>query len=486
MTESMPTQRGRSVVPAVAAILVVISCVVSTAAQDDGIDDSTADPVKLFERGQNAHARGQFEKALAFYEQAISVRPQFPEAEFQKGSALVALNRLPEAEAAFRRAIALKNNWALPYAALGNLLLRLQREREAEPILRQALRLDADNQMALRALTEARLRAGDANGALVFARQATADKSAPASLWVLRSIAEKGAGDAVAALASVNLALQLEPGNIAALEQRSDLHLEQGAYEKAITDLEAARLVEPDDKQILNRLMVAYDRAGRKEEAKQLATVLGVQFDQTQSQSSGVVGTPEEIEAANSEDPVVARPALEELLAKNPKAASLLGRLGTLYRTEDPAKSMNYFRRAAELEPTEPSYATGYAGALVQARRFAEAVTILRQVLAIAPETYTAHANLATALYELKLYAEALPQFEWLLKAKPDLVVAYYFIATAHDYLGEFQEALTAYETFLARADADRDRLEIGKVNLRLPSLRRQLQLGQGVKHKYQ
>jgi hypothetical protein len=62
--------------------------------------------------------------------------------------------------------------------------------------------------------------------------------------------------------------------------------------------------------------------------------------------------------------------------------------------------------------------------------------------------------------------------------------VAHYFIATAHDYLGEYEQALAAYESFLASADSKTNQLEIDKVKLRLPSLRRQIQLGQGVKRK--
>jgi hypothetical protein len=70
------------------------------------------------------------------------------------------------------------------------------------------------------------------------------------------------------------------------------------------------------------------------------------------------------------------------------------------------------------------------------------------------------------------------------VKAKPDLTVAYYFIATSHDYLGEYEQALAAYETFIARADPKTNQLEIEKVNLRLPTLRRQIKLGEGVKQK--
>jgi tetratricopeptide (TPR) repeat protein len=105
-------------------------------------------------------------------------------------------------------------------------------------------------------------------------------------------------------------------------------------------------------------------------------------------------------------------------------------------------------------------------------------------VIAAAPDHYTAHANLATALYKLKRYPEALLEYEWLLKTRPNLSIAHYFIATAHDNLGEYKEALAAYEIFLGKADATTNQLEIEKVKLRLPSLRHQIQIGQGVKRK--
>jgi tetratricopeptide (TPR) repeat protein len=134
------------------------------------------------------------------------------------------------------------------------------------------------------------------------------------------------------------------------------------------------------------------------------------------------------------------------------------------------------------MDPSNADYATGYSSALVQARRFPDAVVVLRRVLAVAPDNYAAHANLATALYALKQYPAALSEYQWLLKAKPDLTVAYYFIATSHDYLGEYEQALAAYEAFVARADPKANQLEIEKVKLRLPTLRRQIKLGEGVK----
>ena len=451
----------------------------------EAFGDDATDPVRLFERGQSAHARGELERAIGFYEQALKVRPEFPEAEFQRGNALASLGRLPEAEAAFRAAISYKKNWAMPHSALGALLMRQSRDKDAEQSFQQALAIDSKESLALRLLSEIKLRAGDAKSALELAKRATAIPEAPAVAWVGLAIAEKANGDKVAAKTTLDRVLADEPQNLAALMERADLYTDEKNFELAITDLKAAAKLKPDDKAVLSRLAYALQQAGKTDEAAAAAKAAGLEVQPpTGNGAAGVVGTPEEIEAANSSDPVVARKALEKLLEKNPRSAMLLGRLGASYRTDDPARSLDFYRRAAEIQPDAPEHALGYGAALVQARRFGDAAHILKQVVKASPDNYAAHANLAIALYELKRYQESIPEYEWLLEKKPDATVAHYFIATAHDYLGEYPEALASYEKFLSLADGKTNQLEIDKVKLRLPSLQRQIKLGQGAKRK--
>jgi tetratricopeptide (TPR) repeat protein len=480
--QSSKTRRGKFRSGLVVCLLLLTAATLARA-QDDPFGDGSADPVKLFERGQNAHAHGDLAKALEFYDEAIKVRPEFAEAEFQRASALVGLGRFPEAESGFKRAIALRKDWGLPYASLGALLLRLDREPEAETFLRQAIKLEPQNYLALRILADIRFRAGDKE-ALELARAATKDPDAPASVWLLRALAERAAKDNTAAVASLDRVLQIDAANLAALLERAEIRIATGNNELAVRDLVAAESLIKGDKANASRLAADYQSVGRVDDARRVAEAWGLEATRPVSNSNGpkVVGSAEEIEAANSDDPAVALKALEHLLVKNPKNAMLLARLGAAYRTVDAAKALDYYKRALEIEPANADYATGYSSALIQTRRFAEAAAILRQVLADAPENYTAHANFATALYELKQYRLAIGEYEWLQKSRPDLTVLDYFIATAHDSLGEYNEALAAYESFIARADSKTNQLEIEKVKLRLPSIRRQIQLGQGVK----
>ena len=476
--------RTRSVLLLLVAVCLSAGLVQPIAAQTaDAFSDSDADPVKLFERGQNAHARGDLVKALAYYDEAIKVRPEFPEAEFQRARVLISMGRLNEAETGFRHALDLRKDWSLPYSALGALLVRLDREREAEPLLRDAIRLDSQDILAIQALAGIRLKAGDAQEALQLAKRATAASEASPAIWFVRALAERSTGDNKAALISLHHVLELEPQNFDALMERADLLISSPDPGPGIAALKVAEALANGEKKNLGRVADAYNKAGYLEDAQRVAKAAGF-MQPNGTKSLSIIGTAEEISLANSEDAIQSRDALEKLLKKNPNNAILLARLGASYRTIDPSRSLTFFRRALELEPANTDFATGYSSALVQTRRFADAVAVLRKVLVSAPDNYTAHANLATALYELKQFPEALVQYDWLLQSKPDLAVAYYFIATAHDNLGEYQMALASYERFLTQADPTRNQLEIEKVKLRLPSLHRQIQRGLGSKQK--
>ena len=439
----------KSQLPLIFLLLFGVSTFHAQEATADETDNSTTAASVQFQKGQDAHERGKLTAALDFYEKALQLNPNFPEAEFQRGAALQQLGRDAQAETSFRRAANLHPDWPLPLVRLGALLVKRNELVEAETVLNQAVALNANDSSALVSLVELNLRAPNSaqrsklESLLTSIKQNTDDKTtATADLWAARAALERTLNDLPAAQNSVARALQINPDNAPAKLERAQLALRANDLTAAQTDIDAV-----------------LSRAPQNVTAQKLRAQIAA------------------AKAGNSDD----IGELEQSLAANPDNLNVLGRLCELTR-KTPAKALDYCRRAALLEPKNISHQTNLAAALVQARRFNDGILILQKILAVAPDDYAARANYATALYETKQFARAIPEYNKLLEAKPNAAVIYFFKATAHDNLGEYVEARQAYQQFLTLADANGNQLEIDKVKLRLPSLERQIKKGAGQK----
>ncbi len=442
-------------------------------AQDED-EDETADAIKVFNQAQDAHEKGDLPTALKLYDEAIKLAPEFPEAEYQRGNALLSLGKPDEAEKAFRRAVELREDWTLPMASLGSLLVAANRFAEAEKILTKAVELDDKNFPAFVALTDLRLKSKASPAVLkellAKLRILTSKANPTASVWAARSAVERALGDK-AASASLSRALTIEPKNKSALTQRAEIALSEGDYANATAAAKTIAEISPnssDVKFLQARIFVA---EGKTVEALKI-------LDSITNPPAEVLSLKNSIAAVGS----VNISELEKQLENEPKNSAVLGRLCNLLRTDNPTKALNYCRRASEAEPNNVNHAVGFGAALVQAKQYENAVTIFKRILQVSPDNYTARANLATAFFQLKRYAEAKTEYQWLTEKQPELAVAYYFLAIAHDNLGEYLDAMANYQQFLKLAEATSNKLEIEKVNLRLPSLQKQIKEKKGKK----
>ena len=91
----------------------------------------------------------QYEKALASYDTAIALRPDYAEAFNNRAMALRKLNRLEEALASYDKAIALKPQLAYAYVNRAKTLNKLKRHEEALASLDKALALKPDSEFLL-------------------------------------------------------------------------------------------------------------------------------------------------------------------------------------------------------------------------------------------------------------------------------------------------------------------------------------------------
>ncbi|MEO6587996.1 MAG: tetratricopeptide repeat protein [Pyrinomonadaceae bacterium] len=433
------------------------------------------DAVKYFNQAQEAHEKGDLQTALDFYDAAIKIFPEFPEAEYQRGNALLSLGKTDDAEKSFRRALELRADWTLPMTNLGALLVQKNNFAEAEKLLTKATAENQINFAAYAALTDLRLKTKAGTETLkellTKIQDLTSKASPTAAIWSSRASLENALGDKISAKTSLKRALAINPSDKSALLEQAEIAL---AESDKSTALEAAKILE---KNAPNSPAVKFLQARILASNGSIGEAIKI-LDSIQNPTTEVTSLREKILASGSVNVV----ELEKQLEKDEKNSIILGRLCAILRTESPTKALEYCRRASEAEPDNINHAVGFGAALVQTRQYENAVAVFKRILQIAPDNFTARANLATALFQLKRFGEAKTEYVWLTEKQPDLAIAYYFLAIAHDSLGEYLDAGANYQQFLKIADATQNRLEIEKVNLRLPGLEKLIKEKKGKK----
>lgn len=429
------------------------------------------DPIQIFNHGQDAHEKGDFKLAIKFYEEALKIAPEFPEAEFQRGNAFNALGFEKEAEKSFRRSIELRENWILPMVSLAEILTRNAKYEDAQLLLDKVIELDDKNTSSYSTLTEIYLKTNAPDQKLKsFLLKIISLSNFDAPLWAARGAIESKLGDKKSAKNSLINSLNFDSKNSFALSELTNILLGEKKPDEALSY--ARQLVKYYPNSVSGNLLLArvFAETGNLDEAFKTIETLDEKNTEVANFKNSLI--------ANGSKNVA---ELEKQLEKDNKNITILGRLCILTRTT-PSKALEFCRRASEADPSNISHAIGFGAALVQAKQFDQAIILFRKLLTIDSENFLIHANLATALFELNRFAEAKAEYQWLIKNKPDLSVAYYFLAIAHDNLQEYSEAQINYQKFLQLADSKLNQLEIDKVNLRLPTLEKQIKQGGGKK----
>ncbi|MGE3168606.1 MAG: tetratricopeptide repeat protein [Pyrinomonadaceae bacterium] len=457
------------------AFFLSTAALLSSAAAQSG--DSAQQAIEFFNKGQDAHEKGELIAAVGLYRKAIEIIDEFPEAELQLGNALVALKRLDEAEAAYRSALRHREDWTLAMASLGSLLVDRGKFEEAEKLLDSALAADDGNSIALSALADLRLRTNAGDSALrdVLARlNVLAGKARPtAQILSAKAAVEYKLKLFGESRASAARALEADPGLVSAKIVSAEVAIAENDVElaeKYVGQLEAQGAPPGQTKILKARTLLL---RGKNQDALSL-------LESIASPDQAAKDLISNIKANDVSDPAI----LLDRLKRDPNDVIALSRLCQGYRVSDPAKALEFCQRASAVEPNELSHAVGVGAALVQAKRYEEAVVLFRKLLTIAPEHATIRANLATALFQLKRYPEAKLEFRWLTEKRPDSAAAFYFLGISHDQLSEFMDALANYQQFLRLADPEADKLEIEKVNLRLPAVQKLIKSGKGKKRE--
>lgn len=491
--------RRRSRVKSVGLMLLLVMALAVVASGQSRSADPATRIIELFDAGQSAHERGELEKAVGLYGEALQLDSLFWQAEYQRAIALRQLGKLAEAQRGMVRTIGLLSEFegvedgrrilqkawlgrAEIEAAEGELAGALKSYSEVGRLAAGRNDLSRGWQAGQAEVSLKMGRLTEARAAVEAAIAAGDDRPATIALRGLILVRQGNVSDAEKWLSE---SLRRNPANVPALRQRAELMLTRGEFKAGIADLrEAARLDQAEGGAIRVRLAWALAQVGESAEALRLyQEVLKADPSDTEARKAVAALT---IEAGESEEAIR---ELEELIRAEPGRADLRARMGEFLVRSQPERALEQYLLAAKIEPARVSHRIGVGSALVRLRRMTEAVGVLRAALAMNPPAevaYYGHTNLGTALYELNDFSAAIPEFLWILEHQTDekrIPITLYFLAICLDRIGDYEEALKIYQQFLARATSV-NQLEIDKVNLRLPIIQKQIRDGKGKKKK--
>ncbi|RIK66041.1 MAG: O-GlcNAc transferase [Planctomycetota bacterium] len=212
-----------------------ITCYVESLAHPDCYDR----PDVLTNLAKAWTLKGDYPRAIEYYEQALALRPDFPKARSNLGAILQRVGRAREAESHLRASVESYPENPLAWNNLGSVLLELGRAQEALDCLKKAAALRPD-------LPDAHYNMGNA-------------------LFRLRRSEE--------ALAAYGEAIRIDPKYVDAHVNRANVFLQSGQIERARQDLNEAIRIQPDHAIGNYHLSSILAREGRREEAQRHYTI---------------------------------------------------------------------------------------------------------------------------------------------------------------------------------------------------------------------
>jgi len=221
----------------------------------------------LFEQGNLWAAGSDYEEAIASYDQALKIKPDYLNAWVNRGNALRNLGRIEEAIASYDQALKIKPDDPDAWVNRGNALRNLGRIEEALASYDQALEIKPDYPEAWYNRGNALRNLGRIEEAIASYEQALKIKSDYYDAWNNRGIALDNLGRLEEAIASYDNALEIKPDYPDAWNNRGIALRQLGRLEEAITSFDEALKIKPDVHQAWYNRGNALRNLGRLEEA---------------------------------------------------------------------------------------------------------------------------------------------------------------------------------------------------------------------------
>jgi len=217
--------------------------------------------------GNTLLQKGHVDEAIAHYQKALQINPDYAKAHNNLGIALLQKGSVDEAIAHYQKALQINPDYAEAHGNLGNALLQKERVDEAITHFQRALQINSDYAEAHGNLGNVLLQKGRVDEAITHFQRALQIKpgSAETCYNLGNALLQKGHVDE--AITHFQRALQIKPNYADAHNNLGNALLQKNNVDEAITHFQRALQIKPDNTEAHNNLGIALRQKGRVDEA---------------------------------------------------------------------------------------------------------------------------------------------------------------------------------------------------------------------------
>ena len=395
-----------------------------------------------FEWGRNKFKEGDTHGAIADYDRAIDLSPEFVDAYCNRGFAKVMLGDHDGAIADCDRAIALNPDYAEAYFFRGFAKRGLGDYRGAIADYDRAIELDPDNTVAYTLRGGAKSALGDHEGAIADYGRAIELKPDDGGAYYFRGSAKSKLGDYESAIADFDRAIALKPDYAEAYNNRGVAKSELGDHDGAIADHDRAIELKPDNANAHNHRGVAKSRLGDHESAI-------ADYDRA------IALTPDDVDAYYNRG--VAKSKLDDyhgakadcdraIELKPDYAEAYFLRGGAKLELGDHEGAIADFDRAIALKPDDAKahYIRGLAKPIQG--DYEGAIADYGRAIELNPDYAEAYYNRGVTKFRLDDHEGAIADYDRAIELKPDYVEAYNNRGSAKFSQGDYRGAIADFD----------------------------------------
>ncbi|MEH2212596.1 CHAT domain-containing protein [Nostoc sp.] len=403
--------------------------------QVDVVGESTTDEAEaLFNQGTVLYGFRLYEQAIAFFDNAIEIKPDFYDAWQNRGVALRQLGRYEEANTSFKTALNKLERFEEAIASIGSalkikpddyeawynqgfILSNLERFEEAITSYDKALKIKPDLYQAWYNRGNALSNLEQFEEAIASYDEALKIKPYDHEAWYNQGFILSNLERFEEAIASYDEALKIKPDLYQAWYNRGNVLSNLEQFEEAVASYDEALKIKPDDHEAWQNRGLALSSLKRFEEAiVSIGSALKIKPDHYEAwyNKGFILSNLEQFEEAiTSYD--------EALKIKPDDHEAWQNRGNALSNLEQFEKAIISYAKALKIRSNDHEVSNSWGAALFKLGRFQEAITFYDEALKIKPDLHQAWYNRGNALFNLELLEEASASYDKALEIKPDL-----------------------------------------------------------------